>query len=212
MLSLSQNTEIVIRDDLRFGKRGLTLEQLACATGGPQSRCIARKKAIRRVIYKVAVPHWLNNERVKEDGFSYDNFMRRENDEAFCKGVPPIFKILSSWNDKDYPITLSIVLQAERVYTSDQSGEPLTRSYSAIEPLITAYRASLPSDCHLATTTCVASLDFPKAWTPASMGSENGISPSAALKTSAACWKADAGNQDTNAEGFFAAEYESWPP
>lgn len=187
VLSPSQNTGIVVGDDLKFGKRDLTLEQLAYATGGPQSRCIARKKAIRRIVYKVAVPHWLNNERVKEDNFSYDNFMRRENDEAFCKGVPPIFKILSSWNDKDYPITLSIVLQAEHVYTSDQGGEPLTRSYSVVEPLITAYRASLPSDYHLATTTCVASLDFPKAWIPASMGSEKGILPSAALKISAAC-------------------------
>ncbi|KAG9603888.1 hypothetical protein KCU77_g1637, partial [Aureobasidium melanogenum] len=113
--------------------------------------------------------------------------MRRENDEAFCRGVPPLFEVLSSWSDKKSPISLSIVLQAERVYTSDQGGEPLTRSYSGFKPLVTAYRASLPSDCHIATATCVASLDFPEAWTPAAMGSENGISPSAALKISAAC-------------------------
>ncbi|KAG9516338.1 hypothetical protein KCV07_g6913, partial [Aureobasidium melanogenum] len=187
VLSPSQNTEIVVRDDLRFGKRGLTLEQLACATGGSQSRCIARKKAIRRIIYKVAVPHWLNNERLKEDGFSYDNFMRRENDEAFCKGVPPLFEVLSSWGDKDCPISLSIVLQAEHVYTSGQGGEPLTKSYSGFGQMITSYRADLLSDCHIATASCVASLDFPEAWAPAAMGSENGVSPSAALKISAAC-------------------------
>ncbi|KAH0348239.1 hypothetical protein KCU83_g6303, partial [Aureobasidium melanogenum] len=37
VLSPSQNTEIVVRDDLRFKKRGPTLEQLACATGGYKS-------------------------------------------------------------------------------------------------------------------------------------------------------------------------------
>ncbi|KAG9852070.1 hypothetical protein KCU98_g11943, partial [Aureobasidium melanogenum] len=170
VLDPSQNTEIVVRENLKFKKRGLTLEQFRCVTDGPQSWCIARKKA-----------------RVKEDGFSYDHFMRQENDEAFCEGVPPLFEVLSSWGDEDCPISLSIVLQAEHVYTSDQGGEPLTRSYSGFEPLITACRASLPLDCHIATASCVASLDFPEAWTPAAMGSENGISPSAALKISAAC-------------------------
>lgn len=113
--------------------------------------------------------------------------MRRENDQAFCKGVPPLFEVLSSWGDKDCPISLSIFLQAENVYTSDQGGEPLTKSYGGWDPLITPYRADLPSDCHIATASCVASLDFPENWRPAGFGCENGISPSAALKISAAC-------------------------
>ncbi|KAH0264083.1 hypothetical protein KCU91_g12296, partial [Aureobasidium melanogenum] len=183
----SQTTEIVVGDNLKFKKRGLTLEQFKSATSGPQDWCIARRKAVRRIIYRIAVPHWLDDAREKEDGFFYDNFMRRENDGAFCKGLPPMFEVLSTWGDKDHPISLSIVLQAEHVYTSDQGGEPFTRSYGGFDPLVTAYRASLRSDCNIFIAKCVASLDFPEAWTPAAMGSENGISPSAALKISAAC-------------------------
>jgi len=60
VLDPSQNTEIVVRENLKFKKRGLTLEQFRCVTDGPQSWCIARKKAVRKIFHRVAVPHWLN--------------------------------------------------------------------------------------------------------------------------------------------------------
>ncbi|CAD0091859.1 unnamed protein product [Aureobasidium mustum] len=187
VLSPSQTSNVVVGEDLQFPKRGLSLERLNAITSGQQSWRVARRKAVRKILYKAAIPHWLNYEREKEDGFSYVNFMRRENDEVFCKGVPPLFEVLSSWGDKDYPISLRIVLQAEHVYTSDQGGEPLTKSYGGFDPVVTPYCADLLSDCHIATASCIASLDFPQDQLLTFMGSQNGISPWAALKISAAC-------------------------
>jgi hypothetical protein len=175
-------------------KHGLTLQRLDALVTGPESWKRDRKAAIKRILYKVAVPHWLTEEIMRDDDddgeeYTYDNAFRRENDRAFSEGVRSLFDYLSHWTDKARPISLGIVLQAERVYTSDEDAEPgvVFGPETEEDELIAPYRASFIRDCQLPIVNCISSLDLPEAWLPASMGRENQLSPGAALKIASAC-------------------------
>jgi hypothetical protein len=174
-------------------KHGLTLQRLDALVTGPESWKRARKAAIKRILYKVAVPHWLTEEIMRDyddDGedYTYDNAFRRENDRAFSEGVRSLFNYLSHWTDKARPMSLGIVLQAERVYTSDEDAEPgVFEPVTGEDELIAPYRASFIRDYQLPVVNCISSLDLPEALLPADMGQENQLSPGAALKIASAC-------------------------
>jgi hypothetical protein len=174
-------------------KHGLTLQRLDALVTGPETWKRARKAAIKRILYKVAVPHWLTEEIMRDyedDGeeYTYDNAFRRENDRAFSEGVRSLFNYLSHWTDKARPMSLGIVLQAERVYTSDEDAEPgVFEPVTGEDELLAPYRASFIRDYQLPVVNCISSLDLPEALIPADMGQENQLSPGAALKIASAC-------------------------
>jgi hypothetical protein len=168
-------------------KRGLTLKRVDATTTGPEPWKPTQQAAIQCILYSVAVPHWLSEAVQKDEDYTYDNAFQRENDQAFSEGMRSLFDYLSRWTDKRRPISLDVVLQAENVYTSDQDAEPETDITDGTEELIAPCRAKFIQDCHLATVSCISSLDFHESWIPAGMGCENRISPGAALKIASAC-------------------------
>ena len=143
VLSPSENKTIILGPDGKHGvfeKRGLALGRLAAIASGEDERSRARRASVRGILYKVAVPYCLSgdkekwNETSSDDGdddslneedtssdtsddkvFHYDNVFRRHNNEAFTKGMQSLFELLSKWHEKQRPLSLSIVLQAENV-------------------------------------------------------------------------------------------------
>lgn len=57
IISPSASDGIVVGRELPRQKHGLTLERLAVLIFGPQERHYARRSALRRILYRVAVPH-----------------------------------------------------------------------------------------------------------------------------------------------------------
>jgi hypothetical protein len=196
VLSPSEYTNILVADGGEsHEKHGLTIQRLDELVTGPESWKPARKATIKRILYKVAVPHWLSEEILRDPDneygeFTYDNAFRRENDEAFSEGVPPLFDYLSHWTDKARPIRLDVALQAEIVYASGECTEPgaMIGFYEHEgDEQVAPYRASFIGDCQLPIVNCISALDFPNASLPDQFGSENEISPGAALKIASAC-------------------------
>ena len=124
----------------------------------------------------------------EEDTFAYDNPFRRVNDGTFSKGVHSLFDYLSHWAEKARPISLSVVLQAEKIYGSGKYIEPGTCGPWSVEgELIAPYRASFVQGCQLPIVSCISSLTFPGARLPGGLSIKNRLSPGAALKIASAC-------------------------
>lgn len=229
--SPSETTTVSLGPEGKYGifdKRGITLESLAAATSGPHEWSHARRAAIRRILYKVAVPHYLDGDKdLDEDGsprnpnfpvderftaylanaqpFSYDNVYRRQNDEAFTNGMQSLFELFSTWTDQKYPSDLSIVLEAENVYSPDQNVEPGIVGSDGLGKLIAEYGADFSAGHSLPTVECVSSLDFPESWSPvpinytessympdpqpstSPLAQQNRISPASAFRIASAC-------------------------
>lgn len=185
ILSPSNTRNIIVGHESPQPKHGITLEQLKAITTGPEQWKAARRKALRRMLYRVAVPHLLDwRNKGKTADFSYRNTYRQENDAAFEVGMKALFSFLPQWAS-DHRFDLSIALQAENVYTSDQDIEPNT--FITGNRRFTAYVADLHPSCCLPPVSCIAGLDVTKFALPAAMGRENGISIHAALMISRAC-------------------------
>ncbi|KAI4724866.1 hypothetical protein E4T49_07404 [Aureobasidium sp. EXF-10728] len=176
LLSPSEITTVTVSPNQRVQKRGLSLARLDEITSGWRT---VRRKWIRRIGYRVAVPYWLDPGREKDDDFTYDNICRRENNEAFSRGVRSLFEYLSGWTGQD--ISLDIALQAELAYVDDEHYEP-----DGLQEEIEPYCADLVPGWHLPDANCVTSLDFPETKLP-SYDTENKILPPAALKIAMAC-------------------------
>ena len=178
-------------------KRGLSLSRLDDITSGPQDWRQARRTYIRHILYRVAVPCWLNEAREKTEDFTYDNTFRNENDLAFSQGVRSLFDYLSTWTDQT--IALKIALQAENASVDEEDCEPETTAVCFDEGLVAPYCATLLPDYDLPRATCVISLDLQEdVFTPAKIPCEwsrlgynpcfeNNISVPAVLKMASAC-------------------------
>lgn len=185
ILSPSNTRNIIVGHESPQPKHGITLEQLMAITKGPEQWKAARRKALRRMLYRVAVPHWLDwKNKGKTANFSYRNRYRQENNAAFEVGMKALFSFLPQWA-LDHCFDLSIALQAENVYTSDQGIEPNT--FIMGNRRFTAYVADLHPSCCLPPVSCISGLDVTRFALPAAMGRENGISTHAALMISRAC-------------------------
>lgn len=183
--SPSETQGVIVGREAPRPKYGITLERLEAITTGPEEWKITRRKALRRIVYRVAVPHWLAWEsKGKDDDFSYDNRYRRENNEAFEVGMRSLFSFLPRWSS-DLRFKLSVTLQAENVYTSDQEIEPDTIILG--EESFTAYVADLHPDCGLSFVDCISELECVRSGCPAYMGRQNGISTRAAVIMSQSC-------------------------
>ncbi|KEQ68490.1 hypothetical protein M436DRAFT_19969, partial [Aureobasidium namibiae CBS 147.97] len=158
LLSPSEVTSITVSPDQRVQKRGLSLARLDEITSGPEHWRVVRRKWVRRILYRVAVPYWLDPGREKDDDFTYDNICRRENDETFSRGV-----------------SLDIALQAENASSDEDSGEPESSTASGDSDQIAPYRADLLPDCSLPRARCITSLNCPTHLTPAMIPGEYGI-------------------------------------
>lgn len=170
-------------------KGGLTHDQLDRLITGPQPWRQARHAAIRHITYWISVPHWLaDNVREREELHSYENALRRENDEAFSKGVEAMFEYLSSrsWADRSTFLSLSLVLQAENVYTADMQTEPGTFPIELDRNPLADYRAKLTKGTSLASVSCVRAVHFARVDCHAH-GQQNGISVSAQIEILSAC-------------------------
>jgi hypothetical protein len=205
VLSPSDVTTVRVSPNERRKKRGLSLATLNEITSGPQHWRQLRRTYIQRVLYRVAVPYWINSFReVSSSTFSCDNVWRRENDQAFSKGIWSLFDCLSTWIGLN--ISLDIALQAEigdfvRDYSAEDDeedtyddvkrslNEPGT-SYMQTEfdTLVPPYGAHLSPDSYLPRARCVASLDFPIInLVNSDTLSENSVSLPAILRIASAC-------------------------
>jgi hypothetical protein len=194
VLSPSATTSITIGVDKYHEKRGLSLASLDGLTD-------VRKACIRCILYRVAVPYWIDSPCGKEDDYTYDNIWRCENDQAFSKGVRALFEYLSTaWTKQT--ISLDIALQAEYAYVTnkddDDGHEPNTRQYDDMEDEVAPYWANFIPDCHLPTAKCITSLRFTRFLIPTEIpcdysyggyrcGPEDQISVPAVLRIAAAC-------------------------
>lgn len=170
-------------------KAGLTHDQLEKLITGPQPWRQARHAAIRHIIYWISVPHWLaDNVREREELHSYDNALRRENDEAFSNGIQAMFQYFSSssWAERSKFLTLSPVLQAENVYTADMQTEPGTFPIELDRNPLADYRAKLTKGTSLSSVSCIRAVQFPRVDCHAH-GEQNGISASAQIEILSAC-------------------------
>ncbi|KAF2169629.1 hypothetical protein M409DRAFT_20043 [Zasmidium cellare ATCC 36951] len=199
--SPSESDSVFIgRDSEPRKKVGLTQEQLDEITTGPQPWRQARRAAIRHIFYWVAVPHWLEDrtrERQSPDRnseqHSYDNPLRRENDEAFSTGVQALFEYLSSpsWAERSALLTLSVVLQAEKVHTTDMKVEPGTGLIELNKLPLAWYTGTLRSGTTLKPVSCVRAVEFPRVYATAN-GEQNMISLPAQVRILSACGDCDA--------------------
>jgi hypothetical protein len=87
--SPSDTTSITTGINSYHQKRGLSLETLDKLT-------YARKTYIRRIVYRVALPYWLDILRIKAENYTYENTWRRKNNQAFSEGVRALFEYLST--------------------------------------------------------------------------------------------------------------------
>jgi hypothetical protein len=206
VMSPSDVTTVMVSPNERRKKRGLSLATLNEITNGPQHWRQLRRTYIHRVLYRVAVPYWINPFReVSSSTFSCDNAWRRGNDQAFSKGIWSLFDYLSTWMGQH--ISLDIALQAEMgdyvrdcnaeddeedTYDDVKSSlnEPGT-SYMQTEfdTVVPPYGAHLSPDLHLPRAGCVTLLDFPiiDFVDSDTYCSENSISLPAILRIASAC-------------------------
>jgi hypothetical protein len=205
VLSPSDVTTVMVSPNERREKRGISLATLNDITTGPQHWRQLRRKYIHQVLYRVAVPYWINSFReVWPSTFNCDNAWRRGNDQAFSKGIWSLFDNLSTWTGQH--ISLDIALQAEmgdyvrdcnaeddeeETYDDVKSSlnEPGT-SYMQTEfdTLVPPYGACLLPDLYLPRARCVTSLDFPIIdLSNSDILTENSVSLPAVLKITSAC-------------------------
>lgn len=187
---------ITVNDEEPHDKHGLPLETFITITSGPEDWRRVRRTYVREILYKVAVPYWLDEAREKDDDYTYDNVCRRENNQAFSEGVRRLFEHLSTWTNQ--ATSLLIALQAEDASTDEESGEPGSIPTTGAEDDIAPYRAEFVSGCFLPRAPCITSLRFPEFRTPAMMhwddssasdlpSFENKLSLPACSKIASAC-------------------------
>ncbi|KAG9666162.1 hypothetical protein KCU99_g9474, partial [Aureobasidium melanogenum] len=145
-------------------KKGLPLETFINITSGPRDWQPARRMYVRQILYRVAVPYWLDEARRKDDDYTYDNVCRRENNQAFSEGVFQLFQHLSTWTNQT--ISLQIALQAEDASTDEEDGEPKSIPTYDDEEMIAPYRAEFVPGCSLPRAFCITSLEFLEFQTP----------------------------------------------
>lgn len=155
-----------------YFKKGLPLETFISITSGPRDWQRARRRYVRQILYRVAVPYWLDEARGKDDGYTYDNVCRRENNQAFSKGVCRLFEHLSTWTNQ--AVSLQIALQAEDSSTDEESGEPKSILWPGSDEMIAPYRAEFVPGCFLPCASCVTSLEFVEFETPETIWYEPG--------------------------------------
>lgn len=181
---------VVGRCEEREKKKGLTHDQLDRLTAGSERRQRTRHAAIRNILYWVSVPHRLEDgaRQREEEEHSYDNRLRRENDEAFSRGVQAMLQYFSSrsWAERPTLLTLSLVLQAERCYTLDMETEPGTYPAESDEKDLADYRANLTDGTKLTPVSCIRAVHFPRESCP-THGEQNGISLPAQIQILSAC-------------------------
>jgi hypothetical protein len=211
VLSPSDVRTIMVSPNERRQKRGLSFARLDDITSGPQHWRQSRRTYIQRILYRVAVPYWINPERLCSRYFNtdiWDSSWRRENNQAFSKGIRSLFEYLSTWTDQD--ISLDIALQGEMGYYVPDRGvadngrftyadfnhmhhEPETSCVEThMDPFVPPYNADFLPDWHLPKAKCVTHLGFPKfdlAVAPPDHHpeSENGILVPAVLQIASAC-------------------------
>ena len=120
-------------------KHGLPLDTSINITSRQEYWQRARRLFVRQILYRVAVPYWLDEDRGKGDDYTYDNAYRRENNRAFSKGVCQLFEHLSTWTNQ--AISLQIALQAEDASTDEECGEPGSIPWRGTRDEIAPYRA-----------------------------------------------------------------------
>ncbi|KAI5253414.1 hypothetical protein E4T42_02948 [Aureobasidium subglaciale] len=162
VLSPSRTRSIEVRPGGVHEKLGLPLAKLIEITSGPQHWRQNRRRFVRHILYRVAVPHWLNEAREKLDGYTYDNVLRRENNLAFSV---------------DRNITLAIALQAESVITDEDYGEPESTVMTGVDDEIAPYCAAFPPNFSLPRAACITSLAFPDIETSGMVAAGYGESP-----------------------------------
>jgi hypothetical protein len=154
-------------DELKY-ERGPSLETFISMTSGPQDWQRARRRYVRQIIYRVVVPYWLDEAREKDDGYTYENVYRQENNQAFSEGVCQLFEYLSTWTNQ--AISLEIALQAIDVSTHEDVGEPKSIATTNMNrpsgEEIAPYCAEFVPGCVLPRASCVTSLDFLELITP----------------------------------------------
>jgi hypothetical protein len=195
VLSPSATTVITTSLHKYEEKRGFSIVALHKLTN-------ARKAHIRHILYRVAVPYWLDFLRTKAENYTYDNTWRCGNNQAFSKGVRALFEYLSTaWPYRT--ISLDIALQAENAYVTDEDDddghEPNTYPFpDGSDDDLAPYFAEFPLNFHLPSAKCVTSLEFPKIDIPTFItdeysplgsrsASENQMSVPAILKIATAC-------------------------
>ncbi|PWY65691.1 hypothetical protein BO70DRAFT_366642 [Aspergillus heteromorphus CBS 117.55] len=83
-------------DAEKTGHTPLSLAQFQALTSGAGVR---RRAWLRSLRFCIMIPHYIEDwKAVKEDGYTYNNEARRQNDKAFCKGAIDLFDYLSSWS------------------------------------------------------------------------------------------------------------------
>jgi hypothetical protein len=161
------------REEIKY-ERGLSLATFINITSRPQDWQGTRRRYVRQIIYRVVVPYWLDEDRAKGDGYTYDNFCRRENNEAFSDGICQFFEHLSTWTNQS--ISLKIALQAIEVSTHEDDGEPnsiaLTNINSRNEE-IAPYCAEFVPGCVLPRASCITSLEFLRLLSPSTLWVES---------------------------------------
>jgi hypothetical protein len=193
--SPSSTTSITTGLNSYHQKRGFSLSNLNQLPN-------TRRTYVRRIVYRVSVPYWLDVLRIKTENYTYENSWRRENNQAFSAGVGALFEYLSTaWTQQT--ISLDIALQAEYAYVNDEDDndghEPGTYPFSdGLDDNIAPYCADFQADWMLPSAKCVTSLQFPILEIPHCISdhyspygyrieSENKISVPAVLKIAAAC-------------------------
>lgn len=167
-------------------KHGLPLDTLDTLTRGPQAWRQARRSALHRIRYKVAVPHWLADQCWQDVHFlRREDIHKRENDAAFDFGITRLFTCLSEWQGRPNKLSLHIMLQGEDIYDLKHVG-PL-EDVPPVAEEIWPYMASLPEGLHLPAVNGVVSLTFSHVTAPSWMGTENHVNPSTALAIASAC-------------------------
>lgn len=213
----------------RHEKRGLHLARLIETTSGPQHWRQARRGYIRHILYRVAVPYWINPLRYDAASESYfDSSWRRENNRVFSEGIRRLFEYHSPWTEQE--ISLDIALQAEMAYVNDCDiddencpdncgyHEPGTgRVETKFDMLVPPYNAELLPDTHLPKAKCVTSLNFPRLYLPdmtpgpktnkdnCMNNPENGILVPTVIEIAAACGSL----QTLNLNGEYGTSYAS---
>jgi hypothetical protein len=210
VLSPSDVSTIMISPTESREKRGLSFARLDEITSGPQYWRKMRRTYIQRILYRVAVPYWINSHRTgySETGI-WDSPWRRENNQAFSKGIRSLFEYLSMWTAQD--IALDIALQAEMGYFvedrhfedwEEYTDEDIHAGHNEadthyveteFDTFVPPYNADFLPDWHLPKAECVTSLNFskfdlvadpPSGYTPFS---ENGILVPAVVQIASAC-------------------------
>jgi hypothetical protein len=162
-------------EEVRY-ERGPSLETFINIISGPQDWQRARRRYVCQIIYRVVVPYWLDEDREKDEDYTYDNACRRENNQAFSEGVYQLFEHLSTWTNQ--AISLQIALQATDVCTDEESGEPesirtdITTGPTGEE--IAPYCAEFVPGCSLPRASCITSLEFLELITPATIYYDRG--------------------------------------